>query len=145
MRGNVLSRVLQTCSNFFTWPRSGKGGSNRWSLKCASGGMFYVLSTKLPPASEVWGKVIFLHLFVILFTGGHAWLLGGGRACMVAPGGACVVAPGGHAWLLPVGCAWLLWGGMRGCCRGGMHGIWWDTEIRSMSRQYASYWNAFLC
>ena len=24
----------------------------------------------LPPANEVWGKVIFLHLFVILFTGG---------------------------------------------------------------------------
>ena len=27
-------------------------------------------STLLPPANEVWGKVIFLHLFVILFTGG---------------------------------------------------------------------------
>ena len=25
----------------------------------------------LPPANEVWGKVIFLHLFVILFTGGE--------------------------------------------------------------------------
>ena len=24
----------------------------------------------LPPANEVWGKVLFLHLFVILFTGG---------------------------------------------------------------------------
>ena len=24
----------------------------------------------LPPANEVWGKVIFLHLSVILFTGG---------------------------------------------------------------------------
>ena len=24
----------------------------------------------LPPANEVWGKVVFLHLFVILFTGG---------------------------------------------------------------------------
>ena len=75
----------------------------------------------LPPANEVWGKVIFLHLFVILFTGGAcvvapggrgAWLLGG--ACMVAPGkGACVVAPGGCAWLVP---------GLRGCvcgCSGG--------------------------
>ena len=33
----------------------------------------------LPPANEVWGKVIFLHLFVILFTRGFlvpggAWL-----------------------------------------------------------------------
>ena len=26
----------------------------------------------LPPANEVWGKVIFLHLSVILFTGGSA-------------------------------------------------------------------------
>ena len=62
----------------------------------------------LPPANEVWGKVIFLHLFVILFTGG---------VCMVAGGhvwlqGACVVA-GGHAWL-------------QGACMvvGGMHGCW---------------------
>ena len=51
----------------------------------------------LPPANEVWGKVIFLHLFVILFTGG-----------------ACVVAPGGHVWLL--------WAGVHGCSGGGMHG-----------------------
>ena len=28
------------------------------------------LDRLLPPANEVWGKVIFLHLFVILFTGG---------------------------------------------------------------------------
>ena len=32
----------------------------------------YAHSTLLPPANEVWGKVIFLHLFVILFTGGSA-------------------------------------------------------------------------
>ena len=32
----------------------------------------------LPPANKVWGKVIFLHQFVILFTGG----------CLL-PGGAC--------------------------------------------------------
>ena len=42
----------------------------------------------LPPSNEVWGKVIFLHLFVILFTGGR-WLVPGG--CLVlgvpAPGG----------------------------------------------------------
>ena len=62
----------------------------------------------LPPTNEVWGKVIILHLFVILFTGGRgrAWLLGGmrgcsGGECVVALGGPCVVAPGGgHAWLL---------------------------------------------
>ena len=37
-----------------------------------------LLCRSLPPANEVWGKVIFLHLSVILFTGG----------CLV-PGGAC--------------------------------------------------------
>ena len=51
----------------------------------------------LPPANEVWGKVIFLHQFVILFTGGRAWFYSGG-------------------------CAWLLLGGMCGCSWGGMHG-----------------------
>ena len=38
------------------------------------------LSGYLPPANEVWGKVIFLHLFVILFTGG------GGVVSQHAPG-----------------------------------------------------------
>ena len=65
--------------------------------------------------------------------GGHVWLLLGGMcgcsggACVVALGGACVVALGG----------------MRGCSgKGGVHGFF--NEIRSMSRRYASYWNAFL-
>ena len=40
----------------------------------------------LPPASEVWGKVIFLHLFVILFTGG------GRPQCMLG----CPLGPGRH-------------------------------------------------
>ena len=37
----------------------------------------------LPPANEVWGKVIFLHLFVILFTGGGVCL----SACWDTPPG----------------------------------------------------------
>ena len=37
-----------------------------------------------------WGKVIFLHLFVILFTGGGVRGCSRGGACVVAPGGACV-------------------------------------------------------
>ena len=63
--------------------------------------------------------------------------------------GACVVGGvcgGGHAWQ----------GGMHGrgacmagvCVAGGMHAPAPPPsrycEIRSMSRQYASYWNAFL-
>ena len=74
--------------------------------------------------------------------GGHAWLLRGGmHGCS---GGVCMAAVGGYAWLLPGGHAWLLQGGMHGCSRGGIRGIWRDTEIRSMSGRYASYWNAFL-
>ena len=59
----------------------------------------------------------------------------GGGSCVVALGGGAMVAPGG--------------GGMHGCSRGaclvapgGVHGFF--DEIRSMSGQYASYWNAFL-
>ena len=38
--------------------------------------LFYIIllvTLLLPPANEVWGKVIFLHLSVILFTGGSTW------------------------------------------------------------------------
>ena len=64
--------------------------------------------------------------------------------------GACVVAPGGHAWLIRGACMVApggvrgCSGGMCGCSGGGMRGMQRDTEIRSMSGQYASYWNAFL-
>ena len=47
-----------------------------------------VLFSYLPPANEVWGKVIFLHLSVILFTGGGgaipACIAGGIPACLAA-------------------------------------------------------------
>ena len=56
---------------------------------------------------------------------------GGMHGCS---GGVCVVALGGCMVAL---------GGVRGCW-GGVHGIRRDTEIRSMSGRYASYWNAFL-
>ena len=125
----------------------------------------------LPPANKVCEGYVFTRVCnsvhrggrVWLLQEGHAWLLGGG---VVARGGACMVALGGHAWLLwgvacmvargacvvawgvcMVACggwhAWLLPGGARGCSRGDVHGIRWDTEIRSMSGRYASYWNAF--
>ena len=66
----------------------------------------------LPPANEVWGKVIFLHLSVILFTVG----------CLV-PGGGGVPGPGGSApggCLVPgggllLGGAWSWVGLLRGC------------------------------
>ena len=92
---------------------------------------------------------------VLLLCGRHAWLWG---ACMVAGGhawlwgcawlqGACKVA-GGHVWLQGV-C--MVVGGVHGCggCVHGGRVAGWGAymeydEIRSMSRQYTSYWNAFL-
>ena len=67
-------------------------------------------------------------------AGGHAWQ------------GECMA--GGHAWQ---GGAWQGVCVARGACMaGGMHSKWGGGmcgryyEIQSMSRQYASYWNAFL-
>ena len=34
----------------------------------------YIKMTYLLPANEVWGKVMFLHLCVILFMAGGGWL-----------------------------------------------------------------------
>ena len=108
---------------------------------------------------------------VLCFCWGDAWLLPGecvwllGGACMVfagghvwfLPGGACVVFAGGHAWFLPGGMRGFCQGGMCGFCRGacvvfaGGHAWFFPggacigyDEIRSMSRRYASYWNAYL-
>ena len=96
--------------------------------------VFFIFPVFLPPANEVWGKVIFLHQFVILFTGGggHVWLLlgcvcgfiregvwfysGGMRdfirgVCMVLfGGGVCVVLFRGHAWFYSGACM-VLFGG----------------------------------
>ena len=118
-------------------------------------------------------KVMFLHLSVILLTGGGRAWLGGvhGQGGHVWPGGmhgrgglvwldghawqggACVAGwacmAGGHAWLGGV-C------GEGGACvvKGGMHGKGGACVVcmpppstrygRSMRGRYASYWNAFL-
>ena len=101
---------------------------NEWIWICHSTNsgftktIFYFPKHLLPPANEVWGKVIFLHQFVILFTGGmHGCPRG---VCVVAPGGlhgfiwgACMVLFGGHAWFYS--------GGMHGFIQGGMHGFIW--------------------
>ena len=41
----------------------------------------------LPPANEVWGKVMFLHLCVILFTGGAAYRRGSASRGSASGGG----------------------------------------------------------
>ena len=86
-----------------------------------------LLSKLLPPANEVWGKVMFLHLCVILFTGGSA------------SEGVCIqggLHPGGSA--------------SRGSASEGEGVGQIPPQIgyygtRSTSGWYASYWNAFLC
>ena len=103
----------------------------------------------LPPANEVCEGYVFTPVCQSFCSqGGHAWLWEG--VCVVAGGhvwlwGACMVA-GGDVWVLGVcvvggkrGHVWLQWGmhGCGGACMG-------YNEIRSMSGQYASYWNAFL-
>ena len=117
----------------------------------------------LPSAKEVWGKVIFLHQFVILFTGGACVVAGGVRGCS---GGAYMVLFRGHAWfysgacirgacvvlfggcmVLFGGCVWFYLGAcvvlFGGVCV--VFSVFFGyNEIRSMSGQYASYWNAFL-
>ena len=96
-----------------------------------------------------------------MVAGGHMWLPGAYMASwQCVANGACMVK----------GDMWAKGGGMRGkrgacvakgacvvkggacMAKGGVHGegvsmcgIQRDTEIRSMSGRYASYWNAFLC
>ena len=89
---------------------------------------------------------------VVLF-GGHAWFYLGGMhgfiwgACMVLYGGACVVLFGGVHGFIWGACMVLFRGACMVLFRGGMcvfFSFFGYNEIRSMSRQYASYWNAFL-
>ena len=90
-----------------------------WSLD-----HFYTgsMSLFLPPANEVWGKAIFLHLSVILFTVGEYL----GR----------YPPPPGRYTPLP----------QAGTPPGQVHppGSSACWEIRATSGRYASYWNAFL-
>ena len=150
--GNILNcQVSRSASeSWLRWQNQFSTKINLLDFECSS------LKTRklLPPANEVWGKVIFLHLFVILFTvgggmrgcsGGHAWLLRGGvcgcsgggmHGCSGGmcgcSGGGMHGCSGGHVWLLWGGCAWLLRGGAcmvaRGACvvaQGGMCGCSW--------------------
>ena len=80
-----------------------------------------MLHLYLPPANEVWGKVIFSQAPIILFTGGGV--------CM--PRGGCMPSGGMRAWACACrGHAWP--GGTLGRRDGHCSG--WQ----------ASYWNAFL-
>ena len=88
----------------------------------------------LPPANEVWGKVIFLHLFVILLTGGVSASVHGG-----------IPPPWDHVPPRPCNT-------LGSCTPRTMHlpprtmhpkhrACW---EIWSTQGWYASYWNVIL-
>ena len=74
-------------------------------------------TSSVPPANEVWGKVMFLQLSVILFTGR------GGLGGSILEGGKGVSVPGGL---------------FLGRVSAG------KTRRTVKSEWYASYWNAFL-
>ena len=118
-----------------------------------------VIST---PANEVWGKVTFLHLYVILFTVGR----GLSQPRMQTP--SCRLTWGLLSRSPTRGWADSLWCRPPGCrhphrqtqmvqtsldtvpCR-QTWGVWADPpgcrppRIWSTSRRYAYYWNAYLC
>ena len=84
-----------------------------------------------------WGKVMFLHVCVILFTGGmlsqHALQVVSQHALQQVSRGGCLV-PGG---VCSQGSAW----SRRGLLPGVPGG---DPQDGYCCRRYASYWNAFL-
>ena len=75
----------------------------------------------LPPANDVWGKVMFWHLCVILFTGGS---LSQHASQVTWRGGVSVQGVG--------------------LCPGGGGGLSGRPPVTVTSGRYASYWNAFL-
>ena len=103
----------------------------------------------LLPANEVWGKVMFLHLCVILFRGGlcmmslPVWLPGLIFLLVgLCPGGLCLGS-------LSRGdlCRGSLLGGSlsrEDLCRGGGGSLSGGPPRMVKSGRYLSYWNAFL-
>ena len=110
-----------------------------------------LLYVSLPPY-EVWGKLMFLHLCVILFTWGR-----GSASRGLHPGGG-VSHPGGGD-MHPGKGVCIQWGGGRhlgtevsfqwgGVCIQGGKGVYIPPiryyGVWSTSGRYVSYWNAFL-
>ena len=114
----------------------------------------------LPPANEVWGKVIFLHLFVILFTGGWypsmhcTWYpsMPCSRGCVLSQHALQVVsqhvlqqgvpAPRGGEWSGGVCSQGVCLGGLL--CGGDGLLLMETSPDGYCCGRYASYWNAFL-
>ena len=84
----------------------------------------------LPPANEVWDKVTFLHLSVILCTGGGVWSEGGVWSKGLLVQG--TAGPGGEVW------------SQGGPGPGGVGVPGGDPLDGYCCGRYASYWNTFL-
>ena len=107
------------------FPKADTPGQTPWIWSTSRWYAFHWNAFLLLPANEVWGKVIFLHLSVILFTGGSAWTgtpLGRYTPQAGTPPSGQVYPPLGR--YTP-----------------GSSACW---EIRATSGRYASHWNAFL-
>ena len=107
----------------------------------------------------LWGAcmVLFGGLCMVLFGGAVCMVLFGGIRGFIQ-GGAWFysggmhgfIQGGGHAWFYSVGgmCGFIQQGGVCGFIQQGGRAWFFQffgyNEIRSMSGQYASYWNAFL-
>ena len=124
-----------------------------YHMKDRSNSQYSTATCSLSPANEVCEGYVFTGVCLstggggCMVVGGHAWLQlgmnGCSRGCIfggcmvegVWLQGACMVV---GVWLQGVCMAV---GGMHGC--GGCACVGYN-EIWSMSRRYASYWNAFL-
>ena len=77
----------------------------------------------LPPANEVWGKVMFLQVSVILFPGGSTWSRGeGGAWSWGVPGPRAAPGPRGSPGPQPRGKLRGIWS--RPTIQGEVEGIW---------------------
>ena len=95
--------------------------------ECSPETVLGIFSDQLPPANEVWGKVIFSEASVKNSVhrgvGGGVW------------SGGCLLGGG-------VGLVWGVWS--WGCVPGPGGGGWWRPPDGYCCGRYASYWNAFL-
>ena len=143
LKWSFTLEVMSTL-NFSTLQIPVGSGGSRISKRRGTNSREGCANLLLPPANEVWGKVIFLHLCVILFTGGVPGQVPPGRYTPRAgtrPGRYTPWQVHPHRQVHPPG---------RYTPPRQVHP--WQVHtpptvhagIRSTSGRYASYWNAFL-
>ena len=101
-------------------------------------GNFHYLILFLPPANQVWGKVMFLHMSVILFT----WGVGSTWAGTPQAGNPQAGTP--LAGTPPSRYTPSRYTALAGTPPFQVHPPAMHARIRSTSWRHASYWNAFL-